>query len=518
MPALFRLLLFCTTLTVLLPAQEALIPEWTLVRSSPVNGGEGEAWGIDTDNAGNVFWAPNLTQPGIFQGMDALLYKLDTDSNEIWANPAVYADLHAQQTYIVTLTDDVVYLGGRDCFEFTLDPNLPFCDMFILAVDPLTGDTLWSTTWDQGFGYEEVDGLVVEDDGIYVTGWTRGDSTGMDIAILKMDLDGNVLWSNTWGTEMREHQDGHIVIDDSIIYVAGLYGGSEIGGSCLLPDLDGQALLAKFSKTDGSYISHTTFGRDDSWCNFENALGMASDGEYLYLTGITTVANNDNNIFIAKYDKNLRQIWLRNWGGPATETARAIAVGDNGNIYIGGNTDSFGAGGVDVIVLKYSPDGDLLNAKTWGGSNEDQSLDIEIQGDLMYLTGKGKSFNNNNDYDAYLLKIDLASQLTAIDERQFEPGTFLLEQNYPNPFNPTTHIGFRIPPGGRSDFGFVDLKIFDIQGRLVKTLINENRQIGEYSVTWNGTDDNGKQVSSGIYIYRLKSGDFYEAKRMLLLR
>ncbi len=513
MPALFRLIHLWIILTVSLSAQEALTPEWLIVRSSPVNGGDGEAWGIDTDDAGNIYWAPNLTQPGIFQGLDVLLYKIDADSNEIWGSPTLYGDLHAQQTYIVTQTENVVYLGGRDCFEFTLDPNLPFCDMLILAVDPLTGDTLWSTTWDQGFGYEEVDGLVIEDDGIYVTGWTRGDTTGMDIALLKMDLNGEVLWSNTWGTEMREHQDGHIVIDDSIIYVAGLYGGSEIGGPCLLPDLDGQALLAKFSKADGSYISHTTFGRDDSWCNFENALGMASDGEYLYLTGITTVANNDNNIFIAKYDKNLNQIWLRNWGGAATETARAIAVGDDGNIYIGGNTDSFGAGEVDVIVLKYSPDGNLLNAKTWGHSAEDQTLDIEIQGDLMYLTGKSKSFNATDDFDAYLLKINLVSQLTAIDEQLIEPGTFLLEQNYPNPFNPTTHIGFRI-----SDFGMVDLKIYDVSGRLVATLINENRPAGEYSVVWNGTDDSGKKVSSGIYIYRLKSGDFYEAKRMVLLR
>lgn len=511
--SLYRVLLFWTILMLSLPAQEVLIPEWTFVRSSPVNGGEGEAWGIDADNAGNIYWAPNLTQPGIFQGLDVLLYRLDADSNEIWATPTVYADLHAQQTYIVTLTEDVVYLGGRDCFEFTLDPNLPFCDMFVLAVNPSTGDTLWSTTWDQGFGYEEVDGLVIEDDGIYVTGWTRGDTTGMDIALLKMDLNGEVLWSNTWGTEMREHQDGHIVIDDSIIYVAGLYGGSEIGGPCLLPDLDGQALLAKFSKDDGSYISHTTFGRDDSWCNFENTLGMASDGNFLYLTGITTVANNDNNIFIAKYDKNLQQMWLRNWGGPATETARAIAVGEDGNIYIGGNTDSFGAGGVDAVVLKYSPEGDLLNAKTWGSSADDQTLDIEIQGNLMYLTGKSKSFNSNDNYDAYLLKIDLESQLTAIDAPAVTPGLFSLAQNYPNPFNPTTQIGFRL-----SYFGNVDLKIYDVQGKLVKTLINENRQAGEYSVVWNGTDDNGKKVSSGIYIYRLKSGDFYEARTMVLLR
>ncbi len=91
--------------------------------------------------------------------------------------------------------------------------------------------------------------------------------------------------------------------------------------------------------------------------------------------------------------------------------------------------------------------------------------------------------------------------------------TFRLHQNYPNPFNPTTNIGFTI-----SDFGFVELSIYDISGRLVKTLMNESRQAGEYSVQWDATNAVGEKVASGVYFYRLKAGSFVETRKMLLIR
>ncbi len=88
-----------------------------------------------------------------------------------------------------------------------------------------------------------------------------------------------------------------------------------------------------------------------------------------------------------------------------------------------------------------------------------------------------------------------------------------LLQNYPNPFNPSTTIGFRI-----SDAGIVTLKIYDISGRLVKTLLNENRNAGNYSVTWDGTNQSGVKVGSGIYLYKLTAGNFQQVKKMMLIK
>lgn len=90
---------------------------------------------------------------------------------------------------------------------------------------------------------------------------------------------------------------------------------------------------------------------------------------------------------------------------------------------------------------------------------------------------------------------------------------FMLHQNYPNPFNPSTHIGFVI-----ADFGFVELEIYDVLGREVKTLVNRELLPGSYEETWDGTNNIGQQVPGGVYFYRLKTESFVETKKMLLIR
>lgn len=89
-----------------------------------------------------------------------------------------------------------------------------------------------------------------------------------------------------------------------------------------------------------------------------------------------------------------------------------------------------------------------------------------------------------------------------------QPKEFALSQNYPNPFNPVTKINFTIPKSG-----FVTLKIYDMLGREIKTLVNEPKQPGYYTV-----DFNGMELSSGIYFYRIQMGDLVQVKRMILTK
>ena len=88
------------------------------------------------------------------------------------------------------------------------------------------------------------------------------------------------------------------------------------------------------------------------------------------------------------------------------------------------------------------------------------------------------------------------------------PGVYSLSQNYPNPFNPVTKINFALPKQG-----FVTLKIYDVTGREVKTLVNEVKQAGNYTV-----DFNGSYLASGVYFYKIQSGDFVSVKRMVLIK
>lgn len=93
------------------------------------------------------------------------------------------------------------------------------------------------------------------------------------------------------------------------------------------------------------------------------------------------------------------------------------------------------------------------------------------------------------------------------------PTEYVLNQNYPNPFNPSTVIGFTLPKQSN-----VKLHIYDSMGRLVKTLLNETKQRGSYSVEWNGVDQTGKRVASGIYFYKLETPDQIITKKMVLMK
>ncbi len=93
------------------------------------------------------------------------------------------------------------------------------------------------------------------------------------------------------------------------------------------------------------------------------------------------------------------------------------------------------------------------------------------------------------------------------------PEKFALGQNYPNPFNPTTTISLALPTEGR-----VSLKVYNIMGQVVNTLIDEIMPAGYHEITWNGTDQNGDQVSSGVYFYKLESDNFSETKKMIMLK
>ncbi len=95
-----------------------------------------------------------------------------------------------------------------------------------------------------------------------------------------------------------------------------------------------------------------------------------------------------------------------------------------------------------------------------------------------------------------------------------KPTTYQLSQNYPNPFNPSTIISYEVP----DDNVQVSLIIYDIQGRSVKTLVNSVQNAGRYKITWDGTNNNGERVSSGIYFYRLEANKFIGIKKLLLLK
>lgn len=87
-------------------------------------------------------------------------------------------------------------------------------------------------------------------------------------------------------------------------------------------------------------------------------------------------------------------------------------------------------------------------------------------------------------------------------------------QNYPNPFNPETTIAFSIANSAQQ----AKLEIFNIKGQKVKTLVNEQLEVGRYNVIWKGTDNAGRKVASGVYFYKFDADDYHQINKMLLIK
>ena len=168
--------------------------------------------------------------------------------------------------------------------------------------------------------------------------------------------------------------------------------------------------------------------------------------------------------------------------------------------YLGGSSAWEKVSGTDTSVVFIQAASDSIQE---GSDPTMSSLTLAVGGNTYVgfaawqsdRTGRSRIYSRS-----FLWKLD------AVDEPAGPPTSFRLDQNYPNPFNPTTNIEFRI-----ANFGFVSLKVYDVLGRLVATLVNGVRSPGSYEVQFNGS-----KLASGVYFYRLTAPGVNIVRKMLL--
>jgi len=115
-------------------------------------------------------------------------------------------------------------------------------------------------------------------------------------------------------------------------------------------------------------------------------------------------------------------------------------------------------------------------------------------------------------FDGWIIDdVSIQSDVTMVPEPPLL--SYALQPNHPNPFNPSTTIRYSLAASGR-----VNLRVYDLRGRLVRTLVVSDRPAGWHQASWDGRDDAGTAVASGVYFYRLEAGSFLHSRKMLLLR
>ena len=202
-------------------------------------------------------------------------------------------------------------------------------------------------------------------------------------------------------------------------------------------------------------------------------------------------------------------IWIRTFGGINSDYGRSIQQVFNDGYILIGTTASFGDNN-DVWLIKTDVQGNEEWNKPFGGSDFDRGYAVQqTENDEYVITGWTKSFGNGNN-DAWLIKIE--NPLAEIDD-SFIPNIFVFHQNYPNPFNPITLLEYDLPKDE-----LVNITIYDMKGRMIKTLINGLKTAGYKSVQWNATNDRNETVSAGVYLYSIQAGEFRQTKKMVLLK
>jgi len=159
-----------------------------------------------------------------------------------------------------------------------------------------------------------------------------------------------------------------------------------------------------------------------------------------------------------------------------------------------------------ILVTKGFQDIDIASI----GKSSPFFVDIDGDSDLDLYVGDGDGYLSfwRNSTGENITSVD---EYTDITSRL--PNLFLLYPNYPNPFNPSTTITYQLQKGVK-----VRLFIYNMLGQLVKTLVNSKQVTGYYSVQWNGKDELGRDVASGVYFYHLETDHFSKTLKMALLR
>ena len=309
----------------------------------------------------------------------------------------------------------------------------------------------------------EVKKLFLKDDKAYLCEWEYG------LSIVDISDPGN-LWkissyqtNSFWGEKINS-----VFVSGGYAYLVDHYRG------LLILDVTDPLNI----KETGSYINYMPVQVSQSFRD------VSVSGNYAYLT------DQYNGLFILDIEdksnpKVLSTVWIQLSNEIKTVENFAFVTTRTGYLCI-----------IDITDPE-SP----KNLGYYG--NIEMGRRLHISGDHIYISA---------DYNGFYI----LNKGTVTDINEKEPlilSEFKLMDNYPNPFNPETNIDFQLPKSS-----FVSIRIYNILGQEVKTLVNETRSAGFHSIKWDGTNNNGITVNSGVYIYKMKAGDFTDIKKMTLIK
>ena len=236
-----------------------------------------------------------------------------------------------------------------------------------------------------------------------------------------------------------------------------------------------------------------------------------------YLSNATVTLTKQSEVDLSKIEKPLLSFMTKFDIEKGWDYGQVLISSDSGDTWkaVGGNfsilgTGSFQPTGVPVYDGKESDwVKEIIDLSQF--NNDKILIRFQLKSD-EYIEGDGWHIDN-------IQVFEYQNQIVSVENEKRILTEFSLSQNYPNPFNPSTKIRYNIPYDGTKRALSVQLKVYDVLGREVATLVNKVQQPGNYEVEWNSLSTSGGQaISSGVYFYKISAGSFIETKKMLILK
>ena len=465
-------------------------PSGSLIWKDSYNGiGNSTDYGsyVTTDLSGNVLIAGS----SIYQepGYGALLLKYDSSGNRKWV---VRDDLQSEYrfgTVVKTDSSGSIYFGTKHGTFATGTGK-------IIKYNS-SGTLLWVSQ--PGRVYD----ILISNDGYIYAGGTNNFKYFLD----KYTRTGTLIWSDTLSFGPGS---GGGVLNDGPCYLASDAAGNIYFTGFGLP-LGSEDIYILKINSSGQILWQKSYSYSPVSTESVHGIKLDSSGN-IYLGG-TTDKGNPNfylDYLVLKYSNNGVFQWAGIYDGldGANDYLSGIIIDNNNNVIASGySQQNSNSGSYDIVTVKFNDSGNVIWEKKYNGPNDSTDygncITRDISGNIYIAGGSG---NYNSGLDFITIKYSQSTGVNLISDKI--PSEYKLFQNYPNPFNPSTQIRFDIP--GKV---FVSLKVFNILGREVKTLVNEMKDAGSYSA-----DFNGNELSSGLYFYRLITGNFTETKKMLMIK
>jgi uncharacterized delta-60 repeat protein len=496
---------------------------------------------------------------------DVYLVKTDADGDTIWTR--TYGGSDTDEGYSLQQTSDGGYIIAGYC-----DPwGTAIMDVYLVKTDA-QGGLVWARSYGPEDDYEC--GYSVQqtaDGGYIVTGSTASSETNdTDLYLVKTDANGDCLWAYTYGGDQWDEGYSVQVTADGGYIVAGYtesFGVGSMDFYLLKIDADGDTL---WTRTYGGS------GRDEG-----RSVDQTTDGGYVIAGYSWSFGAGQSDFYLVRTDADGDTLWTHTYGGTRWDYGRSVDQTTDGGYIVTGYTDSFGAGGTDLYLVKtvgeaqepevsieIIPDDPPVTVPQGGrfgytgtltnNTEDPQAADIWVMAvgplegvygpfkefyDFPLDPGQSRSAHFNQrvsscaplgfyDYIAYcgdypstvtdssFFQIEVVEGVGSTQRGWILTGSFLKEHradiplefallsNHPNPFNASTVIDYQLPVASN-----VKLEVYNVLGEKVATLVNSKQQAGYRSVIWDASE-----VSSGIYFYKLTAGDFSETERMMLVK